>query len=135
MLSLLLIALKIATIRKELGSDEIYSYIRNLKDIPRQIRQVLAQSDKIADMAKYLKDATSVFFIGRGVNYPLSLEGALKLKEISYIHAEGFAAGEIKHGPFALLTNDTPVVAIVKITNIQIILETLPALNKSRVEK
>jgi len=113
MLSLLLIALKIATIRKELGSDEIYNYIRNLKDIPRQIRQVLAQSDKIADMAKHLKDATSVFFIGRGVNYPLSLEGALKLKEISYIHAEGFAAGEIKHGPFALLTKDTPVVAIV----------------------
>jgi len=113
MLSLLLIALKIATMRKELGSDEIYSYIRNLKDIPRQIRQVLAQSDKIADMAKHLKDATSVFFIGRGVNYPLSLEGALKLKEISYIHAEGFAAGEIKHGPFALLTKDTPVVAIV----------------------
>ncbi|MCK5258510.1 MAG: glutamine--fructose-6-phosphate transaminase (isomerizing), partial [Thermoplasmatales archaeon] len=108
MLSLLLIALKIATIRKELGSDEIYSYIRNLKDIPRQIRQVLAQSDKIADMAKHLKDATSVFFIGRGVNYPLALEGALKLKEISYIHAEGFAAGEIKHGPFALLTKDTP---------------------------
>jgi len=113
MLSLLLIALKIATIRKELGSDEIYNYIRNLKDIPRQIRQVLAQSDEIADMAKHLKDATSVFFIGRGVNYPLSLEGALKLKEISYIHAEGFAAGEIKHGPFALLTKDTPVVAIV----------------------
>jgi len=113
MLSLLLIALKIAIIRKELGSDEIYNYIRNLKDIPRQIRQVLAQSDKIADMAKHLKDATSVFFIGRGVNYPLSLEGALKLKEISYIHAEGFAAGEIKHGPFALLTKDTPVIAIV----------------------
>ena len=64
-------------------------------------------------MAKILKDAKSVFFIGRGVNYPLSLEGALKLKEISYIHAEGFAAGELKHGPFALLTKDTPVVAIV----------------------
>jgi len=113
MLSLLLIALKIATLRSELGSDEIYSYIRNLKDIPRQIRQVLTQSEKIVEMAKHLKDASSVFFIGRGINYPLSLEGALKLKEISYIHAEGFAAGEIKHGPFALLTKDTPVVAIV----------------------
>jgi len=113
MLSLMLIALKIATIRKEIGSNEIYQYIRNLKDIPRQIRQVLAQSDKIADMAKHLLDASSVFFIGRGVNYPLSLEGALKLKEISYIHAEGFAAGEIKHGPFALLTKNSPVVAIV----------------------
>ncbi len=54
-----------------------------------------------------------MFCIGRGINYPLSLEGALKLKEISYIHAEGFAAGELKHGPFALLTKDTPVVAIV----------------------
>ena len=112
-LTLLLIALKIATLRKQLGTDEIYNYIRSLKNVPRQIRQVLAQSDKIADMAKHLKDAKSVFFIGRGVNYPLSLEGALKLKEISYIHAEGFAAGEIKHGPFALLTKDTPVVAIV----------------------
>jgi len=112
-LTLLLIALKIAVVRKQLGTDEIYNYIRSLKNVPRQIRQVLAQSDKIADMAKHLKDAKSVFFIGRGVNYPLSLEGALKLKEISYIHAEGFAAGEIKHGPFALLTKDTPVVAIV----------------------
>ena len=54
----------------------------------------------------------SVFFIGRGINYSLALEGALKLKEISYIHAEGFAAGELKHGPFALLTKDTPVIAI-----------------------
>ena len=54
-----------------------------------------------------------MFFIGRGINYPVSLEGALKLKEISYIHAEGFAAGELKHGPFALLSKDTPVVAVV----------------------
>ena len=77
------------------------------------MKGVLDRSDEIAEIAQQLKDAKSVFFIGRGVNYPLALEGALKLKEISYVHAEGFAAGELKHGPFALLTKDTPVVAIV----------------------
>ena len=110
---LFLIALKIAVLRNKLGSDEVYKYILNLKELPRQIREVLDRSDEISDIAKHIKDANSVFFIGRGINYPLSLEGALKLKEISYVHAEGFAAGELKHGPFALLTKDTPVVAIV----------------------
>jgi hypothetical protein len=62
--------------------------------------------------AKKLKETKNLFFIGRNFNYPIALEGALKLKEISYIHAEGFSAGELKHGPFALLTNKTPVVAI-----------------------
>ncbi len=110
---LFLIALKIALLQKKLGSDELYNYLFHLKALPRHVRGVLERSDEIIEIAKQLKDAKSVFFIGRGVNYPLSLEGALKLKEISYIHAEGFAAGELKHGPFALLTKDTPVVAIV----------------------
>ena len=110
---LLLIALKIALIKDKIGSNEIYKYILELKKLPREIRLVLDRSDDILEVAKKLKDADSVFFIGRGINYPLSLEGALKLKEISYIHAEGFAAGELKHGPFALLTNKTPIVAIV----------------------
>ena len=110
---LFLIALKIAIIRDKLGSDELYHHILHLKELPRQVRQVLDRSDDIMDIAKHIKDSKSVFFIGRGINYPLSLEGALKLKEISYIHAEGFAAGELKHGPFALLTKDTPVVAII----------------------
>jgi glucosamine--fructose-6-phosphate aminotransferase (isomerizing) len=110
---LFLIALKIAMLQNKLGSDELYNYIFHLKDLPRHVREVLERSDDIIAIAKYLKDAKSVFFIGRGINYPLSLEGALKLKEISYIHAEGFAAGELKHGPFALLTKDTPVVAII----------------------
>jgi glucosamine--fructose-6-phosphate aminotransferase (isomerizing) len=110
---LLLIALKIAVIQKKLGSDELYNNIFHLKELPRHAREVLERSDDILTIAKHLKAAQSVFFIGRGINYPLSLEGALKLKEISYIHAEGFAAGELKHGPFALLTKDTPVVAIV----------------------
>jgi glucosamine--fructose-6-phosphate aminotransferase (isomerizing) len=110
---LFLIALKIALLQKKLGSDELYNYIFHLKELPRNVRDVLERSNDIIAIAKHLKNAKSVFFIGRGVNYPLSLEGALKLKEISYIHAEGFAAGELKHGPFALLTKDTPVIAIV----------------------
>ncbi len=109
---LLLVALKIASIKNTLGSNDIYNYILQLKKLPREVRQILDSSDEIKRIAKQIKDSTSVFFIGRGINYPLSLEGALKLKEISYIHAEGFAAGELKHGPFALLTKDTPVVAI-----------------------
>ena len=110
---LFLIALKIALLQKKLGSDELYNYIFHLKELPRNVRDVLERSNDIITIAKHLKDAKSVFYIGRGINYPLSLEGALKLKEISYIHAEGFAAGELKHGPFALLTKDTPVIAIV----------------------
>jgi glucosamine--fructose-6-phosphate aminotransferase (isomerizing) len=110
---LLLIALKIAMNQKKLGSDELYNTIFHLKELPRHVREVLERSDNILSIAKQLKNAQSVFFIGRGINFPISLEGALKLKEISYIHAEGFAAGELKHGPFALLTQDTPVVAIV----------------------
>jgi len=112
-ITLFLIALKIALLKNKLGSDEVYNYILRLKELPRQVRQTLDRSPIIEKIAKHIKNAHSVFFIGRGLNYPLSLEGALKLKEISYIHAEGFAAGELKHGPFALLTKDTPVVAIV----------------------
>ena len=110
---LFLIALKMGMIRRKLGLDELYKHILELKELPRKVRQVLDYNDEILKVAKQVKDAKSVFFVGRGINYPLSLEGALKLKEISYIHAEGFAAGELKHGPFALLTKDTPVVAIV----------------------
>ena len=110
---LFLIALKLSLLQKKLGSNELYNYIVQLKELPRYVRDILQRNNDIITIARQLKDANSVFFIGRGVNYPLSLEGALKLKEISYIHAEGFAAGELKHGPFALLTPETPVVAIV----------------------
>lgn len=67
---------------------------------------------RIAQCGKYLSEYEHVFFVARGLNFPVALEGALKLKEISYIHAEGYAAGELKHGPFALLTSNTPVIAI-----------------------
>lgn len=109
---LFLIGLKLASIKNSIGTDDISKNILELKELPRKVREVLEKSNDILKIAKQLKNAKSVFFIGRGINYPLSLEGALKLKEISYIHAEGFAAGELKHGPFALLTENTPVVAI-----------------------
>jgi len=112
-LVLLLIALKLGVFTKTIGADSLYQLIQSLKKLPRVVQHVLDQSNYIKKVAEQLVHAHSVFFIGRGINFPLSLEGALKLKEISYIHAEGFAAGELKHGPFALLTKDTPVVALV----------------------
>ena len=111
-LVILLIGLKIAITKNKIGADELYNHILDLKKLPRKVRDILGRSGEILEVARQLKNAKSVFFIGRGINYPLSLEGALKLKEISYIHAEGFAAGELKHGPFALLTKITPVIAI-----------------------
>ena len=87
--------------------------LMGLRQLPSKVQQVLDDEDKIMEYAKYLSGYENVFFVGRGINFPIALEGALKLKEISYIHAEGYAAGELKHGPFALLGSDTPVIAIV----------------------
>jgi len=84
-----------------------------LRQLPSNVQRVLDSGDIILPCARYLSKYEDVFFIGRGINFPLAMEGALKLKEISYIHAEGYAAGELKHGPFALLGEDTPVIAIV----------------------
>jgi len=87
--------------------------VMGLRQLPGKVQQVLDNEAVIAEYARQLSESKDVFFIGRGINFPVALEGALKLKEISYIHAEGYAAGELKHGPFALLGSDTPVVAIV----------------------
>jgi glucosamine--fructose-6-phosphate aminotransferase (isomerizing) len=87
--------------------------IMGLRQLPGKVQRVLDNVNTISECARQLSQSEDVFFIGRGINYPIALEGALKLKEISYIHAEGYAAGELKHGPFALLGIDTPVVAIV----------------------
>jgi len=84
-----------------------------IRQLPSKVQQVLDNEDRIKEHSKYLAGYENVLFIGRGINLPVALEGALKLKEISYIHAEGYAAGELKHGPFALLSDNTPVVAIV----------------------
>jgi glucosamine--fructose-6-phosphate aminotransferase (isomerizing) len=87
--------------------------VLELRQLPVKVQQVLDSEEIIAGFAKKLAGFDNIFYIGKGINYPIALEGALKLKEISYIHAEGYAAGELKHGPFALLGSRTPVVAIV----------------------
>ncbi|MEM2869988.1 MAG: glutamine--fructose-6-phosphate transaminase (isomerizing) [Thermoplasmata archaeon] len=92
--------------------NRISELIEGLRRLPRDVQAVLNNSGAIKLTAEWMSNAKDVFFIGRNINYPIALEGALKLKEISYLHAEGFAAGELKHGPNALLTKDTPVVAI-----------------------
>jgi glucosamine--fructose-6-phosphate aminotransferase (isomerizing) len=86
--------------------------IGELSVLPDRVQLILDDEEKIARFGRYLSTYDSAFFIARGINFPVALEGALKLKEISYIHAEGYPAGELKHGPFALLTPDTPVIAI-----------------------
>jgi glucosamine--fructose-6-phosphate aminotransferase (isomerizing) len=89
------------------------SLIEELKQIPGKIQRIIDDDGQCQQAASFLADFDTVFYVGRGINYPIALEGALKLKEISYIHAEGYAAGELKHGPFALLDKNTPVVALV----------------------
>ncbi|MGB2826876.1 MAG: glutamine--fructose-6-phosphate transaminase (isomerizing) [Dehalococcoidales bacterium] len=89
------------------------SLITELRHLPGKVQRILDDEEKIAQHAAQIAKYDHVFFIGRGINYPVALEGALKLKEISYIHAEGYAAGELKHGPFALLSSEAPVVAMV----------------------
>jgi glucosamine--fructose-6-phosphate aminotransferase (isomerizing) len=87
--------------------------VAELNDLPTKVEKLFDLEPQIIECAKYLAQCKDVFYIGRGVNFPIALEGALKLKEISYIHAEGYAAGELKHGPFALLNPGVPVIAIV----------------------
>jgi glutamine---fructose-6-phosphate transaminase (isomerizing) len=87
--------------------------ISDLRTLPSTVERVFELETQIMDCARHMSKCENAFFVGRGINYPIALEGALKLKEISYIHAEGYAAGELKHGPFALLYEGVPVVAIV----------------------
>jgi glucosamine--fructose-6-phosphate aminotransferase (isomerizing) len=94
-------------------ASRLASMLLGLRQLPSKVQRVLDNGDIILQCARYLSKYENVFFIGRGINFPVALEGALKLKEISYIHAEGYAAGELKHGPFALLSENTPVIAIV----------------------
>ena len=86
--------------------------IAELRQLPNKVHEILDREGEIAEMGKYLANYENAFFVARGLNYPIALEGALKVKEIAYLHAEGYAAGELKHGPFALLTPETPVIAI-----------------------
>ena len=95
-----------------IDARRLASLLTELRQMPSKVQQVLDDEAEIISHAKFLSKYENVFFVGRGVNFPVALEGALKLKEISYIHAEGYAAGEMKHGPFALLGSEAPVIAI-----------------------
>jgi glucosamine--fructose-6-phosphate aminotransferase (isomerizing) len=109
---LYLLAVKFAISRGKLSPDYVKRFITAIRKVPGQIQQILNQQESMKECAENFAHAKSYFFLGRHLNYPIALEGALKLKEISYVHAEGFAAGELKHGPIALLEKGTPVVTI-----------------------
>jgi glucosamine--fructose-6-phosphate aminotransferase (isomerizing) len=109
--TMMLLAMRIGMKKNTLTPDDLRNMMSELRSLPVQVRRVLDGAEEIEHAARMLSDARDVFFIGRHMNYPTVLEGALKLKEISYIHAEGYAAGELKHGPLALLDPSTPMVA------------------------
>ena len=110
--ALLLLAVHLGRRRGTLSSSEARRVLDALWKASQQMRQVLAKRDEIKDIAKKYVHSRDMLFLGRGTSFPIALEGALKLKEISYIHAEGYAAGEMKHGPIALIDEDMPVVVV-----------------------
>jgi len=108
-----LLGLYLAQLRGNKFADEVAEMLAQLRAVPEKIQKVLDSAEHVREVARAMKDATSVLFLGRHVGFPVALEGALKLKEIAYIHAEGFAAGELKHGPIALVEEGQPVFVIV----------------------
>jgi glucosamine--fructose-6-phosphate aminotransferase (isomerizing) len=108
-----LLGLHLAQVRGVMYADEVAAVVEQLRATPSMVDQVLEQMEPVRELARDLAGARSVLFIGRHVGYPVALEGALKLKELAYMHAEGFAAGELKHGPIALIEQGTPVVCVV----------------------
>ncbi len=109
---LTMIALAMGEARGTISRDEYLRVVKGLNEIPDKIREVLGTNNRIADLARTFTYAHNFLYLGRGYSYPVALEGALKLKEISYIHAEGYPAAEMKHGPIALIDSDMPVVVI-----------------------
>ncbi len=110
--ALYLFALYFAQVKGTMAAAEIANVVEHLQQIPAKISTILDNAEPIRRFAESIKDATSLFFIGRGLDYAVSLEGSLKLKEISYIHSEAYAAGELKHGTLALIEDNVPVVAL-----------------------
>jgi len=109
---LYLFTIHVGLLKKKLSKDKANKMINDLKRLPDAIESILEQADKIKKIAAKYYSSREFLFIGRGMNYPAALEGALKLKEISYIHATGYAAGELKHGPIALIDSKLPIVCI-----------------------
>ncbi len=112
LVAMVLLAVFFGRRRGTLEKDQAQALLQAFVELPHHMRAVLALDDTIRDLARPLSSAKSALFLGRGVSYPIAVEGALKLKEISYIHAEGYAAGEMKHGPIALIDADMPVIAV-----------------------
>lgn len=110
--ALYVLALKVAQARGTLDQELIKKYCHELMRLPEVVEETLLSSDLVKECALKFADTEDFFFIGRGVGLPVAMEGALKLKEISYIHAEGYPAGELKHGPIALIYEDVPIVAV-----------------------
>ena len=107
-----LLALYLAQVRETLAPDAARAHLEDLNQLPRLLEQTLRCDEAIQAVARRFHAHRNFLYLGRGINYPIALEGALKLKEISYIHAEGYPAGEMKHGPIALIDEDMPVVAL-----------------------
>jgi glucosamine--fructose-6-phosphate aminotransferase (isomerizing) len=108
-----LVGLFLAQVRGIKFEDEIASIVADLRRLPEAVAEVLTRMDSVRELGRSLADANTILFLGRHVGFPVALEGALKLKELAYIHAEGFAAGELKHGPIAVIEEGTPVVVVV----------------------
>jgi glucosamine--fructose-6-phosphate aminotransferase (isomerizing) len=109
---LYLFSLYLAQVRGTMSSEQATQAVYELTRIPGKIEQLLTRDEQCEELAKLYVRAQDFLFLGRGIHYPIALEGALKLKEISYIHAEGYPAGEMKHGPNALIDENLPVVII-----------------------
>jgi glucosamine--fructose-6-phosphate aminotransferase (isomerizing) len=113
MIAAYLLGLYLAQVRGTSYADEIGRVVAELRDMPGHVQRLLDGADDLYALAEELQDVRSVLFLGRHVGYPIALEGALKLKELAYLHAEGFAAGELKHGPIALIEDGMPVFCVV----------------------
>jgi len=109
---LTMMALELGKIRGEFSTSEYRALLNELSVIPKKVEETLGSIDLIEEISALYKDATNCLYLGRGVNFPIALEGALKLKEISYIHAEGYPAAEMKHGPIALIDENMPVIVV-----------------------
>ncbi len=112
LVALNLLALFLGQVRESLGEADARAHIQALLQLPKQLEQALKASAAVEEVAARFSGRSDFLYLGRGINYPIALEGALKLKEISYIHAEGYPAGEMKHGPIALIDSNMPVVSI-----------------------
>jgi glucosamine--fructose-6-phosphate aminotransferase (isomerizing) len=112
MIALYLLAMHLGNLRGTLTEEAARAHAQQLAELPFKIEHLLSESDELEELAREFHRATDFLYLGRGINFPVALEGALKLKEISYIHAEGYPAGEMKHGPNALIDERLPVVVV-----------------------